>query len=154
MEHGGENLGLHEDDIYNKLPTEYKQYFQPEYTENGNRSGHEFATPLQRKRDKKGGFGFGYHNEIGDGNILFIERWIPSKSPKIKRWDELRDNWLSKINGPLSLVNEKQHATSILLELNHDKIEKIIDKITTFLDAISMEEHDSAFLEAVKEKLY
>ena len=152
MARGGENLGLHEDDIYNKLPTEYKQYFQPEYTENGNRSGHEFATPLQRKRDKKGGFGFGYHNEIGDGNILFIERWIPSKSPKIKRWDELRD--LAKQNKWPIIISKRKAATSILLELNHDKIEKIIDKITTFLDAISMEEHDSAFLEAVKEKLY
>lgn len=152
MEPGGENLDLDEDDIYNKLPSEYKPYFRTELTENGNRAEREYSTIGQRKRCENGGFGFGYHNEIGNGNILFVERWIPSNPPAIKRWDELKE--LAKQKNWSVIISNRGAATSILLELNHEKIEKVIDTITTFLDTISMEELGLPFLQSAQEKLY
>lgn len=152
MDHGGENLGLHEDDIYDKLPTEYKQYFQPEYTRGGKRSGHEFATPLQRERKPNGGFGFGYHEEIENGTLLFVERWIPSNPPEIYGWDKLKQ-LAEKKDWPI-IVSDRGGATSILIGLNHDKMKKVIDTIISFLDTISREERSLPFLEAAQKKFY
>jgi hypothetical protein len=152
MEHGGENLGLHEDDIYDNLPAEYQEYFEPENTMAGNRAGHEFATPLQRSNNSKGGFGFGYHNEIKNGTLLFVERWIPSNPPDIDGWDKLKQ-LAEKKDWPI-IVSARRGATSILIGLNHDKMKKVIDTIIAFLDTISKEEHNLPFLEAAQEIYY
>lgn len=152
MEHGGENLGFHEDDIYDKMPKEYKQFFEPEYTMNGKRSGHEYATCRQRTRDSNGGFGFGYHNEIENGKLLFVERWIPSNPPTIDGWDKLKQ-LAEKKNWPI-IVSDREGATSVLIRLDHGKIEEVIDTIISFLDTISMKEVNLSFLEASHNGLY
>ena len=152
MERGGENLGLHEDDIYNKLPSEYKQYFQPESTEKGNRAKRAYSTIGQRKRRKKGGFGFGYHRDYHKGSILFIERWIPSNPPTIPNWKKLK-TLANKKNWDI-FISPRKGATSIILKLEKLSEKKIIDAITSFLNTISMEELDFPFLEAAQKKKY
>lgn len=151
MERGGENLGLHED-IYNKLPSEYKQYFLPEYTENGNRAGREYSTIGQRQRRKNGGFGFGYHRDYHNGDILFVERWIPSNPPDFPAWTKLQ-NLASKEDWDI-FISPQGGATSIIFNLEKTTPQEIIVTLTSFLEKISMEELDKPFLAAAQEEEY
>ena len=74
MEPGGENLDLDEDDIYNKLPSEYKPYFRTELTENGNRAEREYSTIGQRKRCENGGFGSTTH--VHHYEVTSAPKWM------------------------------------------------------------------------------
>jgi|GEM_PF-2494780 len=154
MEHGGENLDLHEDDIYSNFPTEYQKCFARENSMPGKRAEREYATPLQRSRNPKGGFGFGYHNEIENGTLLFVERWIPSKPQHedIDGWENLKQ--LAKKKQWSIIDSARGGAWSILIGLNHYKMEKVVDKIIEFLDTISREEHNLPFLEATQKEYY
>lgn len=147
MEHGGEVLGFHENDIHNTLPENFKACFKLEKYENGNRAEREFATLGQLKRHENGGFGFGYHRDYENGSALFVERWIPSKPPIIDNWIEL-EKLASNKNWEI-FESPREAATSILIKLEQDMIEEVIDSIISFLDTISKQEKKMAFLAAV-----
>jgi hypothetical protein len=141
------------EEIHAELPEEFRQFFRLEVEAVGHGALQEYSTPRQRHKKRPGGFGFGYNNIVGNGQVFFVERWFASNPDQnsLASWEKLaafaeENNW--------EIFGNEGGTTSILLNLGDLENGDIVDSIINFLNTISQLETGLTFLEAATNELY